>query len=502
VTSAVVEVGASSRPRAPRLASAEVAAAVALTAVAAALRFARLGAQSFWYDEAVSAQLARASVWELATGAVRDHGNPPLHSVLLHLWSAAFGTTDAALRALSAALGAATIPLFFVLARRLVRPDAALLATGLLAAAPFQIYLGQEARTFALTTFLAVAATLLLARAAEARSRPARWIAYGVAAFALPYAHYVAGFLLVAHAVWVFAVHRRDLSVVRGAACAWTFSAALFATWIPAFLAQLGTPGNLARSEDSWHLHLLATPLVWATGTTLTWKGDTSALRLVLAGSAAGALLGAVAWALVRARRGAPLLIVSWAAVPPSITVACSLLVAPIYNVRYLAWTAPAYYLLASIGLVQARRTVRLTALAVVGVAAVASLARYHSRPVKHEWRRTVSAIEARAATTDVVLFDQDTEQMSWERYATRDLPGLRLLPSADASSLRGSRARGGPIEDLTRDVASHPRAWLVLSGHEGRRDARVQWFTQRGWAQADDFQARGIEALLFVRPP
>ena len=63
------------------------------------LRFLRLAAQSFWYDEAVSAKLSAAPAWDLLTGRVRDLGNPPLHNLLLHGWAQLFGPGDVALRA-------------------------------------------------------------------------------------------------------------------------------------------------------------------------------------------------------------------------------------------------------------------------------------------------------------------------------------------------------------------------------------------------------------------
>ena len=50
-------------------------------------------------------------------------------------------------------------------------------------------------------------------------------------------------------------------------------------------MEQLAVKGNLARSADSWYLHLFATPLVFGVGPTLVWKDNASTWRL-----AAGAL--------------------------------------------------------------------------------------------------------------------------------------------------------------------------------------------------------------------
>ena len=61
-----------------------VAAVAVLWIAGAVLRVLRLGTQSFWYDEAVSAKLSSAPAWDLVTGRVRDLGNPLLHNLVLH----------------------------------------------------------------------------------------------------------------------------------------------------------------------------------------------------------------------------------------------------------------------------------------------------------------------------------------------------------------------------------------------------------------------------------
>jgi uncharacterized membrane protein len=67
---------------------------LALMAVAVAARFLALGRQSFWYDEAVSVELARTPLMDLLSGRVKDLGNPPLYPALLRLWMAVFGQRE------------------------------------------------------------------------------------------------------------------------------------------------------------------------------------------------------------------------------------------------------------------------------------------------------------------------------------------------------------------------------------------------------------------------
>src|SRR6185436_17648934 len=61
-----------------------------------ALRLYRLGADSLWYDETVSAFLATQSIPDLIAHTARDI-HPPAYYLLLHLWSLVAGQTEFAL---------------------------------------------------------------------------------------------------------------------------------------------------------------------------------------------------------------------------------------------------------------------------------------------------------------------------------------------------------------------------------------------------------------------
>ena len=91
---------------------------LAAIAVGLVLRFVDLGGQSLWVDEMISLQLATyASGAEFWHGLLDDiHG--PLTSVLLHGWIR-FGDGDRWLRLLYALPAIATVPLTYVLGRRL-----------------------------------------------------------------------------------------------------------------------------------------------------------------------------------------------------------------------------------------------------------------------------------------------------------------------------------------------------------------------------------------------
>jgi hypothetical protein len=193
---------ASSRPR-PVATSATVT-VVALVAVAAALRFATLAQQSFWYDEAVTVHLVRDSFGAMLHRIPQTESTPPLYYAAAWVWSRIFGHGEVGLRSLSALAGTATVPLIYLSGRRLAGQLAGVVAGGLAAVSPFLIWYSQEARAYALVALLCAASLLLYlrARAEPTAGRLAAWAVVSAAALAT---HYFAFFVVGAELVLLVA---------------------------------------------------------------------------------------------------------------------------------------------------------------------------------------------------------------------------------------------------------------------------------------------------------
>src|SRR5215216_3024628 len=165
---------------------------------AAALRFATLDVQSFWYDESVSVSLIREGFSGMLDRIPGSESTPPLYSVLAWLWTRPFGTGEVGLRSLSALLGTLCVPAFWLAARELVSRRAALLVAALAAFSPILVWYSQEARAYALLLLLGALSLLFFARALTGGERR------DFAALALT-AHYFALFLVVPEAIWLLA---------------------------------------------------------------------------------------------------------------------------------------------------------------------------------------------------------------------------------------------------------------------------------------------------------
>ena len=120
-------------------------------AVAALIRLYDLGTASLWTDELFTRFYAKAGLHFLWTEGLRLEPTPPLYYSLISVWERVFGDGAVALRLPSVAGSLVGIGAAGLLARELFPGRAsAVFAVLLLGLAPTNIYLAQEARSYAL----------------------------------------------------------------------------------------------------------------------------------------------------------------------------------------------------------------------------------------------------------------------------------------------------------------------------------------------------------------
>ena len=215
---------------------------MALTALGFILRVWRIDAQSLWVDEAFSAAVARLDLVEMFRAARMDTSFP-LYYLILKLAP----TVDAGelwLRLPSAVLSAATLPVVYLLGRRVAGRGAGVAALVLVCMSPLQIFYAREARCYAALSLGTALATLGLVRALQGAQPSGVWT-YAAAAVAVVYLHAVGGFFVFAAALVGigFAPNPRIRAVLLRANLA---VAAAFLLWLPSLVTQPG------RGVD-WH---------------------------------------------------------------------------------------------------------------------------------------------------------------------------------------------------------------------------------------------------------
>lgn len=228
------------------------------------MRLKGIGALNLWLDEADSWVVARYPLADLLRHLQASPAGP-FYFLLLKIWMAAFGDSEAALRSLSLAASLALLPVAYAIGARALSPEAGLLGTLLLAVSPVQLYFAQEARMYMLLTLLTACCVLayLEWRGAESRRRWPALLLYVLFAMLSLYTHYTSILLIAAlnlDALLRFIGSRRAGDRLRATGGVGIGEGRAFALWIAAQAAVvllllpfiLGVDLGLAAGSQAW----------------------------------------------------------------------------------------------------------------------------------------------------------------------------------------------------------------------------------------------------------
>jgi hypothetical protein len=243
-----------------------VALAIALLFLASALRFHRLGAQSLWYDEGVAYAHSLRTLPELVP-LLQNNVHVPAYFTLLGLWQDLTGSSEFALRLLSALFSILSVAWAYALGARLFHPIAGLTAAALVALNSVSIYYAQEARMYAMLTAVAAASMWLyigLLRQrnpeADARRRGRPIILLGLVNAIGIYTHVAYALVLLTQAALAalaccatFVGGQSGAGWRRPPSMHWmhlllplAITVLLFLPWLPVAVSQLSAQPNLA----------------------------------------------------------------------------------------------------------------------------------------------------------------------------------------------------------------------------------------------------------------
>ncbi len=158
---------------------------------------------SLWFDEAFSRDVVvHSNLSNLLHYQQIGDTQPPVHFVLLYLWSRIAGDSEIGLRILSAFASMLALPAFYHLGRLLFNRQTGVIALLLGALSPVQIVYAQEARNYYAIS-IALAAWALIGLVLLLRGNRYGWLLYVVAATIGLYTHYFVGVALVAVHPWL-----------------------------------------------------------------------------------------------------------------------------------------------------------------------------------------------------------------------------------------------------------------------------------------------------------
>jgi mannosyltransferase len=422
-----------------------------------------VGRHSLWLDETFSIAYSRSSTPELWHRFGLEI-NMALYHGALHFWLL-LGTGATTVRMLSVLFAVATVPVLYLLVRRLYGDTRATVACALLVVNPFYVQYAQEARAYSLALLFATGTTYLFVRAVQTRSRAA-WTAYALAAGLATYAHLFLALVIVAHAVSLCVASGRPR--VRRRAVALSFvSAALLAAPV-LYLADRQAPGHAPVLPRPSAADLLS---VFMLGSGETYSGA-AVILFVLALSATVVFMVGARGTRRSGSAWADGLVLSWFVVPVAIGFAASF-ARSTFAPRYLIVSMPALLIMAAVVVVPAgRHRLVLPALAaVLALSFSVDWAYYHDRSAKEDWRGLAAYLVSASRPGDGLIVYQPYLRTPLDYYLLRHagpLPVTPIYPSlgysaTDAFASGPDVTAPATARRLDRAAGRHGRVWIVL---------------------------------------
>jgi hypothetical protein len=410
----------------------------------AALRVADwLIGDAFWYDEAFTAWLVGLPLPAIMQ-AIAGDVHPPAWYLIEWGVVRIFGSSELALRLPACALGIVSLPLAWAVARQLAPRPVALVALGIFALSPFQIYYSQEARMYMLLQVAVLAAIwAMLTR---------RWVLLSTSSLVGLLTHNLMMIYLIPIFGWAAWQTRRDLrrlAEIGGIGAITLGNYAPWAAWL--LLPQIGevrngfwvqpvTAGGFLYPIYVLFFHIAVPP--W-----LQLHAGILVMALVLWGS-----IKAVSgrWSLVA---------LAWG--PLAILAVISLAWRPVYLHRTLIGAALPLYMLAAFAIVNAVRSFRWPVVAALAVLAI-PVGNYYVNLEARRWDVRPHAAVIACQPGDVV-YHVNLASLILFRYYLPDCDHW-VWPAANdlSQSLTPQTKQAMGMQQAALDDISWRRVWLV----------------------------------------
>jgi mannosyltransferase len=371
------------------------------------------------------------------------------------------------LRLPSVIFGAVAVLLVAVVATEIKSPRAGLAAGILMALAPLDVQLGQEARPYtfasclimlALWGLVRIARQSTIAYAPSGRSKGERvsWAAYTIGTIAALNVLLVTAVWLVASNIAIAVIVRRTGAERRKLIRSWAIAQTIIIlAWLPGLVAIY-----LATNHDPFHNHrwIPASTLehVWSViaaaylyrasnvtsfallPTSVPWLG-TALVGLALLG----------AWSLKANAK--QLSVVALAAIAMPVALSILSIFQPFWITRYLLWSTGPFFVLAGLGLACVPRPLFPVAATALAVAGMINLAPYYQSETKPRWDLAAAYLAENMQPGEAIIAYDVAASYVLTAYADRyHLDRTIVSTTHDVSTT------------AAHFMSSHQRLWVV----------------------------------------
>jgi uncharacterized membrane protein len=484
---------------------------VLIIILGAFLRIFNLGMESIWLDEAASIFESTLSVSEISS-----HSNqPPLYFILLKWWINLWGTSEIAIRSLSAIFGIFAIFITYLVGKELFNQKVGLVASLIAAISQFYIYFSQEARAYSLLLLLSLLSYLFFIKILR-HNKTWYYPCFFLASLLLGYTH-IYGLLTIASQGFFFLLFWKKYQQQRIRLIS-TFAGMLICL-LP-LVILLGSRVVSITTSGFWISQpslgsIVDTLIVYTSGLSIPQLSPDEAgitfytiskfiLLLIFLG------LGILSLFSIKKKKdkrkakkariaheeaiykeglesGTKLLLILWLSFPIVIPFIASQIITPIYLTRYTIVATPALYLLVAKGICTFGKKSLYSIIAVITILSFYRLQSYYSNDIKAQWREVADLVETKSETGDVLVFCASYGQMPFDYYYTGDLNEYGVYKSADYQEIAVF------VEDLFYKA---DRLWIITS-HVSEPPIIVSYLEDE-YALIDRSGFRGVAVFLF----
>ncbi|MCX6019627.1 MAG: glycosyltransferase family 39 protein [Chloroflexi bacterium] len=474
-----------------------------------ALRTIGIGVEGLWRDEVDAVRFALEPLPQVLARFTEPGFNGPLYHLLLRGWLNLAGVNDFALRYLSVVCGMLLVALMFVVARRV--HGNGIFAALFAAASPVLVWYSGEGKMYSMQPLVLALALYALLRAVGMAGivGARRWWIVFVAATLVSFGLHILSplFLAVVVVAVVFGVRRWDRR-------AFVLIGVLGVVLLPFAPYVVGRVGQFLAGGGSGHpaysLAVIVQTLManWVVGLDAgaPFVPSTAPEFVILAVRwlVIGLFLALALWgAFAPHVRRAAVVIAAWLLLPALILYLVSLRV-PLFEPRYVLWSAPALYVLADMGLqrlLKAGLSVRaiaccsllLTVLLFGGVLA------QRVRPIRPAVREAVTEIGRELQPGDGVVFQIPYMVYSFDYYLRND-PQRAYATSYDGPFTNAQTGEDEVDALLAPMLDFHTRIWLLESESAmwDERGLTRAWFDAHAHLVRRD-ELRGATVSLYA---
>lgn len=494
------------------------------------LRLVNLTGESLWRDEVDTIRFAFEPLGNILANFTATGFNGPLYHLLVRGWLSLGGVNDFALRYLSLTCGVVLVALIYTLGKRMFNERAALIAMWFAAIAPILIWYAGEGKMYSLQPMLLTLALYALLKATsdcrllEGNDKSKTWWAVFIIAASLSfYVQLLSPLFLPVAALFFFALwpHSRK-RMIRGliALALLTLPYVPLAIWqVPEFLRG-GNIGHTFYPLDQMALTLASN---WTLGldgrapflNLSATDGLVTFVRLGLLTFVAAIVLFGLIETARRAQDCADeqvrfrlqLATLGWLTLPAlSVFIISTRL--PIFQPRYMLWSAPALCLLVGVGLArlieQGRvgRLAQAASLAALSFVSVSGLTSQIINPIRPDLRSAVRFVTQNMQPQDVVVFQIPYARYSFAYYAERFGRPLNQMQIVEAPYTNNGMTVDKVGRAMQENVAPARRVWSFET-------EVAMWDAQglvRAWMDeklnlAERRELRGVSVGLYEAP-